>query len=192
MSFQAVGTGSGVHRLFPFCLPYIGVFLFTLHMPLDFIRVSSLRPTYMYLHPLDRPFTWWWWVSKFGTGSGTRCCDPKRRSMGCAWSRHVVSNFCPITINFARDAGHLPTRLRSRYNVTARLQTDIRRLHLGQCMRSSRTSRDVPNCAYMHWGTLLCREYGVETPLRHFTGVICDDRLSVKPNRKKWYLIFVV
>src|SRR6218665_3866383 len=37
----------GVHRL---SLPYLGVIPSTLlHLPLDFIRVSSLRPTY--LHP---------------------------------------------------------------------------------------------------------------------------------------------
>ena len=45
----------GVHRLFPFRLPHLGVFPFTLHMPLDFIHVSTLRPTY--LQPFDRPFT---------------------------------------------------------------------------------------------------------------------------------------
>src|SRR6218665_1790883 len=37
--------------------PHFGVFTFTLlHLPLDFIRVSSLRPTY--LHPFGRPFTY--------------------------------------------------------------------------------------------------------------------------------------
>src|SRR6218665_3092681 len=41
----------GLHRL-----PYLGVFPFPLHLPLDFIRVSSLRPTY--LHPFGRPFTY--------------------------------------------------------------------------------------------------------------------------------------
>src|SRR6218665_2621878 len=39
----------GVHRL-SLRLPYFGVFPFTLlHLPLNFIRVSSLR--FMYLHP---------------------------------------------------------------------------------------------------------------------------------------------
>src|SRR6218665_2108264 len=31
----------GVHRLFPFRLPYLGVFPFTFHLPLDLICVSS-------------------------------------------------------------------------------------------------------------------------------------------------------
>src|SRR6218665_1296229 len=45
-----------VHRL-SLCLPYLGVIPFTLlHLPLDFIRVSSLRQTY--LHPFGRPFTY--------------------------------------------------------------------------------------------------------------------------------------
>src|SRR6218665_45084 len=40
----------GVHRL-SLCLPYLGVFPFTLlRLPLNFIRVSSLR--LVYLHPL--------------------------------------------------------------------------------------------------------------------------------------------
>src|SRR6218665_523675 len=39
-------------------LPYFGVFTFTLRLPLDFIRVFSSRPTYMYLHPFGRPFTY--------------------------------------------------------------------------------------------------------------------------------------
>jgi len=72
----------GVHRLFPFRLPYLGVFPFTLHLPLDFIRVSSLRPTY--LHPFDRHFTCWWWVSRLRIGSGTRCCGPRSG----AWGAH--------------------------------------------------------------------------------------------------------
>jgi len=35
-----------------------------------------------YLHPFDRPFTCLWWVSRLGTGSGTRCCGPR------AWGTH--------------------------------------------------------------------------------------------------------
>ena len=73
----------GVHRLFPFHLPYyFDGFPFTLHVPLDFIRVSSLRPTY--LHQFDRLFTCWWWVSRLGTGFGTRCCG----SRGGTWGAH--------------------------------------------------------------------------------------------------------
>src|SRR6218665_58031 len=46
----------GVHRL-SLCLPYLGVIPSTrLHLPLDFIRVSSLRPTY--LLPFGQPFTY--------------------------------------------------------------------------------------------------------------------------------------
>jgi len=66
LSFQAIGlvmvglywatARVGVHRLF-LRLPYLGVFSFTLlHLPLDFIRVSSLRP--MCLHPFGRTFTY--------------------------------------------------------------------------------------------------------------------------------------
>jgi len=46
----------GVPRL-SFCLPYLGVIPSTLlHLPLGFIRVSSLRPTY--LNPFGQPFTY--------------------------------------------------------------------------------------------------------------------------------------
>src|SRR6218665_625547 len=47
----------GVHspEPFPFRLPYLGVFSFTLlRLPLSVFRVSSLRLTY--LHPFGRPF----------------------------------------------------------------------------------------------------------------------------------------
>src|SRR6218665_3471800 len=37
-----------VQSPFPLRLPYLGVFPFTLHLPLDFIRVSSLRPPYLH------------------------------------------------------------------------------------------------------------------------------------------------
>ena len=83
--FPAIGTGycilgyrlCCVHCLFPIRLPYLGVFPFTLLLlPLDFIRVSSLRPTY--LHPFGRFFTYSLvrWVSRLVTGSGTQCCGP--------------------------------------------------------------------------------------------------------------------
>ena len=74
VSFQAIGSDILDNRPcwcpspFPFRLLYLGVFPFTLHLPLDIIRVSSLRPTY--LHPFDRTFTCWWLVSRLGTGSG--------------------------------------------------------------------------------------------------------------------------
>ena len=62
MSFQAIGTGSGilgyarvgVHRL-SFCLPYLGFIPFVHDLTLDFGRVSSLQP--MYLHPFDGTFS---------------------------------------------------------------------------------------------------------------------------------------
>src|SRR6218665_972260 len=41
------------------------------HLPLDFSRVSSLRPTYL-LHPFGLPFTQA--TQRLGTGSDTRCC----------------------------------------------------------------------------------------------------------------------
>src|SRR6218665_2032685 len=59
-------------------LPYLDVLKFTLpYLPLDFIRVSSLRPTY--LHPFIRPFTYslFRWVCRLGTTCGIRCCGPR-------------------------------------------------------------------------------------------------------------------
>src|SRR6218665_1228634 len=44
----------GVHRP-SLCLPYL-VFSIRCYLPLDFNRVSSLRPTYR--HPFGRPFTY--------------------------------------------------------------------------------------------------------------------------------------
>src|SRR6218665_4062104 len=90
----------GVHRL-SLCLPYLGVFPFTLlRLPLDFIRVSSLRPTS--LPPFGRPFTYSLFrcVSRLGTGSGIRCCDPRTGlveggEQECAWSRNLDPNVCP-------------------------------------------------------------------------------------------------
>src|SRR6218665_1850154 len=47
----------GVHHLFPLAFHISGAFSFTFfHLPFDFIRVSSLQPTY--LHPFCRPFTY--------------------------------------------------------------------------------------------------------------------------------------
>jgi len=75
----------GVHRLSP--TPSISrCFPFSLHLPLDFIHVSSLRPTY--LHAFDRPFTCWWWISRFGIGSATRCCSPRNG----AWDANVLKS----------------------------------------------------------------------------------------------------
>src|SRR6218665_1396230 len=62
--FQSYWAGSGILDFCPcwcpspFPSPSISrCFTITLlHLPLDFIPVSSLRPTY--LHPFDRPFTY--------------------------------------------------------------------------------------------------------------------------------------
>src|SRR6218665_4141699 len=72
---------------FPLCLPYLGVFPFTLHLLLHFIRVSSLRPTYRQscTHSIDPSLAD---ISRLGTGSGTRCCCPR----GGARGRNLVSN----------------------------------------------------------------------------------------------------
>src|SRR6218665_4204289 len=69
VSFQAIGTGFGVLGFrpywcpsdFPFAFSYLCVFPFTLlHLPLNFIRVSSLR--LMYLH---QPFTYSLFLGEF-------------------------------------------------------------------------------------------------------------------------------
>src|SRR6218665_1956496 len=78
--------------LSPFPSPYnLGVFPFTLHMPLDFIHVSSLWPTY--LHPFGLPFTYSQFkrVAGLGPGSGTRCCGPRG---GTECNRNLDPNFC--------------------------------------------------------------------------------------------------
>src|SRR6218665_3321506 len=77
---------------FPFAF-HILVFPIRSYLPLDFNRVSSLRPKYR--HPFGRPFTYSLFrrVSRFGTGSGTRCCG-SRGGQRCAWSRKLDPNFC--------------------------------------------------------------------------------------------------
>src|SRR6218665_993297 len=72
---------------FPIRLPYLGVFPFTLHLLLNFIRVSSLRLTYRQScsHSIDPSLAD---ISRLGTGSGTRCCCPR----GGARGRNLVSN----------------------------------------------------------------------------------------------------
>src|SRR6218665_1420986 len=79
----------GVHRP-TLCLPYL-VFLIRSYLPLDFNRVSSLRPTYR--HPFGRPFTYSLFrsVSRLGTGSGTRCCSPR------GGTAHGAENFIQIS-----------------------------------------------------------------------------------------------
>ena len=82
----------GVNRL-SLRLPYLGVFpLILLHLPLDFIRVSSLRPTYM--HPFDRPFTYSL-LGEFpgmGLALGPDVVVPEAEE-GCAWSRNLDNKF---------------------------------------------------------------------------------------------------
>ena len=62
----------GVHRP-SLRLPYLMCSVRS-YLPLDFNRVTSLRPTYR--HSFGRPSTYslFRWVSRLGTGSGTRCC----------------------------------------------------------------------------------------------------------------------
>ena len=71
-------TRVGVHRL-SLRLPYLGVFPFTLRLPLDFIGVFPLRPTY--LHP-------------FGLALEPDVVVPEA-DQGCAWCRNFDPNFCP-------------------------------------------------------------------------------------------------
>src|SRR6218665_3418802 len=80
----------GVHRP-SLRFPYL-VFSIRSYLPLDFNRVSSLRPSYR--HPFGRSFTYSLFrrVSGLGTGSGTRCCCP-RGGQRCAWSRKLDPNF---------------------------------------------------------------------------------------------------
>src|SRR6218665_74066 len=70
----------GVHRLFHFRLPHLGGFPFTLlHLPLDFIRVSSLPPTYTCTHLIDPSLLLM--LSFQALVRCTKCCGPK----GGAW-----------------------------------------------------------------------------------------------------------
>jgi len=58
---------------FPLRLSYLGVLPFTLlHLPLDFIRISSLWSTYLLTYSLSYRR-----VSRHGTGSSPRRCGPR-------------------------------------------------------------------------------------------------------------------
>ena len=87
-----------------------------LPLPLHFIRVSSLRP--MYLHPLGRPVSYSLFIGEF-PGLGLALVpdivfsEAKQR---CAWSRNLVSNFCPD-----RGVNLEPCSLKAA-NVTTRLR----------------------------------------------------------------------
>ena len=82
VSFPAIGIGYGVldflsyWRPSPFPSSSVLDIFHLLFRPLDFNRVSSLRPTYR--HPFGQPFTCSIFrrVSRLGTGFDTRCGDP--------------------------------------------------------------------------------------------------------------------
>src|SRR6218665_1396795 len=90
---------------FPFAFPYVDVFPFTLlHLPLDFIRVSSLRKLrLMYLHPpVDPSLTHF--VGEF-PGLGLALVPDvvvPEAEQGCTRCRHVkflpCSGFEPRTL----------------------------------------------------------------------------------------------
>src|SRR6218665_697223 len=85
----------GVQRL-SLCLPYLGVISSTLlHLPLDFIRVYSLQPTY--LHPFGRPFITHFLGEFPGLGLALvpHVVVPEAEQW-CAWSRNPDPNFFDI------------------------------------------------------------------------------------------------
>ena len=104
--------------------PFISrCFSFTLHLPLDFISISTLRPTY--LHPFGRPFTCSLFrrVSRLGTDTGIRSCGPRGGTDVCMKQK---SRF-----KFLLWPGFEPRTLQStgreRYHkTTARLLCSIR------------------------------------------------------------------
>src|SRR6218665_2727222 len=95
-------TGSGIlgYRpswcLSPFPSPSISrCFPFTLRLPLDFFRVSSLRPTY--LHPFGQPFTYSLLGEFPGLGLALvpNVVVPEAEQR-CTWSRNRDPNFCSV------------------------------------------------------------------------------------------------
>src|SRR6218665_291891 len=102
VSFPAIGIGSGVLGFRPYWCPspfpspsILDVF-HLLFLPLDFNRVSSLRPTYR--HPFGRPFTY----SLLGEFPGLGLAlvpdvvVPKAEQR-CTWSRHGAENSIQIS-----------------------------------------------------------------------------------------------
>src|SRR6218665_3526437 len=82
----------GVHRP-SLRFPYL-MFSTRCYLPLNFNRVSSLRP--MYRHPFGRPFTY----SLLGEfpGLGLALVPDvvvSEAEQWCAWSRKLDPNFCP-------------------------------------------------------------------------------------------------
>src|SRR6218665_784971 len=82
----------GVHRP-SLRYPHL-VFSIRFYLPLDFNRVSSLRPTYR--HPFGRPFTYSLFrgVSRLGLALVPDVVVPEAEQW-CAWSRTLDPNFCP-------------------------------------------------------------------------------------------------
>src|SRR6218665_3063150 len=78
--------------------PFILYVFLSLFLPLDFNRVSSFRPTYR--HPFGRPFPYslFRWVSRLGTGSGTRCCGP-RGGTAVRMEQITLSKFLPYVLS---------------------------------------------------------------------------------------------
>ena len=95
----------GVHGL-SLRLPYLGIFPFTLlHLTLDFIRVSSLRPTYTCTHSVDPSLTHF--LDEF-TGLGLALVPDvvvPDAEQGCAWTE--------ISIQISALAGVEPRTLES-------------------------------------------------------------------------------
>ena len=97
---KVLGWCPGLSRVlvsiaFPFafqtwCFPFT-----LLHLPLDFIRVSSLRPTYR--HPFGRPFTYSLFrlISRLVTGSDTRCCGSRGGAGFSVWVVYHSPNPLP-------------------------------------------------------------------------------------------------
>src|SRR6218665_3250270 len=82
----------GVHRP-SLHFPYT-VFSIRSYLPLDFNRVSSLRPTYR--HPFGQPFTYSLLGEFLGLGLALvlDVVVPEAEQR-CAWSRELDPNFCP-------------------------------------------------------------------------------------------------
>ena len=120
VSFQTIRTGSGILSFRPcWCpspfplLPYLGVIPSTLlHLPLDFICVSSLRLIYL-PQSVDPSLTHFLGeFPGFGTGSGTRCCGPRGGAGVCMkqkfrfkflpWMgfepRTIIYNYCKLSV----------------------------------------------------------------------------------------------
>ena len=112
----------GAHRLSPFAFHIISVFFpFTLNMALDFIRASSLGLRKMYLHLFDLGLALVAYPMLLS----------QMRSLGCAWSRNLGSNFCPDRgLNLGPRslmAAKVTTRLQRTLSFSRLLQEDIQR-----------------------------------------------------------------